>query len=37
MKVDLCSFSQREADMNFNHAAKQAYIAFGLAIAAAAY
>ena len=33
----LNTYPQREADVNFNHAAKQAYIAFGLAIAAAAF
>ncbi len=33
----LSSYPQKDAETNFNHAAKQAYIAFGLAIAAAAY
>lgn len=33
----LSSYPQKDAEVNFNHAAKQAYIAFGLAIAAAAY
>lgn len=33
----LASYPQKDADENFNHAAKQAYIAFALAIAAAAY
>ncbi len=33
----LSSYPQRDAEVNFNHAAKQAYIAFSLAIAAAAF
>ena len=33
----LNSYPQREATINFNHAAKQAYIAFGYATIAAAY
>lgn len=33
----LNSYPQREADVNFNHAARQAYIAFSQAIAAAAF
>lgn len=33
----LGSYPQREAEVNFNHAAKQAYIAFSQAIAAAAF
>jgi nitroreductase len=33
----LSSYPQRDADLNFNHASKQAYIAFGLAVAAAAF
>ncbi|MGY5353793.1 NAD(P)H-dependent oxidoreductase [Wenyingzhuangia sp. IMCC45467] len=33
----LSSYPQKDAEVNFTHAAKQAYIAFGLAIAAAAY
>lgn len=33
----LASYPQKDAEENFNHAAKQAYIAFALAIAAAAY
>jgi nitroreductase len=33
----LSTYPQRDADLNFNHAAKQAYIAFGLAVAAAAF
>jgi len=33
----LSSYPQRDADENFNHASKQAYIAFGLAVAAAAF
>ena len=33
----LKTYPQRDAEVNFNHAAKQAYIAFGLAIAAAAF
>jgi nitroreductase/dihydropteridine reductase len=33
----LSSYPQKEADDNFNHAAKQAYIAFSQAIAAAAF
>ncbi|WP_066218179.1 NAD(P)H-dependent oxidoreductase [Formosa haliotis] len=33
----LNTYPQKDADENFTHAAKQAYIAFGLAIAAAAY
>jgi nitroreductase len=33
----LSSYPQKEADENFNHAAKQAYIAFSQAIAAAAF
>ena len=33
----LSSYPQKDAEENFNHTAKQAYIAFGLAIAAAAY
>jgi len=33
----LSSYPQRDSEENFNHAAKQAYIAFGHAIIAAAY
>lgn len=33
----LSSYPQRDAEENFNHAAKQAYIAFTLALTAAAY
>jgi len=33
----LSSYPQKEAEVNFNHAAKQAYIAFSQAIAAAAF
>jgi nitroreductase / dihydropteridine reductase len=33
----LKTYPQKEAEVNFNHAAKQAYIAFSLAIAAAAF
>lgn len=33
----LASYPQRDAEYNFNHAAKQAYIAFSQAIAAAAF
>ena len=33
----LGSYPQRDAEVNFNHAAKQAYIAFSQAIAAAAF
>ena len=33
----LNSYPQRDAEINFNHAAKQAYIAFSQAIAAAAF
>ncbi len=33
----LGSYPQREAELNFNHAARQAYIAFSQAIAAAAF
>jgi nitroreductase / dihydropteridine reductase len=33
----LNTYPQKEAEVNFNHAAKQAYIAFSLAIAAAAF
>lgn len=33
----LASYPQKDAEVNFNHAAKQAYIAFSLAIAAAAF
>ena len=33
----LSSYPQRDAEVNFNHAAKQAYIAFSQAIAAAAF
>ena len=33
----LKSYPQRDAEVNFNHAAKQAYIAFSQAIAAAAF
>ncbi|MGV6845652.1 MAG: nitroreductase family protein [Lutibacter sp.] len=33
----LNTYPQRDANLNFNHAAKQAYIAFGMAIAAAAF
>lgn len=33
----LNNYPQRSAEENFNHAAKQAYIAFGMAIAAAAF
>ncbi len=33
----LSSYPQKDAEENFNHAAKQAYIAFSLAIAAAAF
>jgi len=33
----LKTYPIRDAEVNFNHAAKQAYIAFGLAIAAAAF
>lgn len=32
----LSTYPQRDAELNFNHAAKQAYIGFGMAIAAAA-
>jgi nitroreductase len=33
----LANYPQREAEVNFNHAARQAYIAFSQAIAAAAF
>lgn len=33
----LGSYPQRDAEVNFNHAAKQAYIAFSQSIAAAAF
>tara|TARA_R110002050_G_scaffold204327_2_gene339758 strand:+ start:68746 stop:69378 length:633 start_codon:yes stop_codon:yes gene_type:complete len=33
----LSSYPQKDAEENFNHAAKQAYIAFSMAIVAAAY
>ena len=33
----LNSYPQRDAEVNFNHAAKQAYIAFSQAVAAAAF
>lgn len=33
----LNSYPQRDAEVNFNHAAKQAYIAFSMAITAAAF
>lgn len=33
----LSNYPQRDAEENFNHAAKQAYIAFSLAVAAAAF
>jgi nitroreductase / dihydropteridine reductase len=33
----LSNYPNRDAELNFNHAAKQAYIAFSLAIVAAAY
>ena len=33
----LDSYPQKEAEVNFNHAARQAYIAFSMAIAAAAF
>lgn len=33
----LNSYPQRDAEVNFNHAARQAYIAFGLSVAAAAF
>lgn len=33
----LNNYPNRDAELNFNHAAKQAYIAFSLAIVAAAY
>ncbi|MGY5352197.1 nitroreductase family protein [Wenyingzhuangia sp. IMCC45533] len=33
----LNTYPQKEDDVNFNHAAKQAYIAFAMSIAAAAY
>lgn len=33
----LANYPQKDAEVNFNHAAKQAYIAFSLAIAAAAF
>ncbi|MEZ7505560.1 NAD(P)H-dependent oxidoreductase [Flavobacterium sp. Arc2] len=33
----LNSYSQRDPEVNFNHAARQAYIAFGLAVVAAAF
>lgn len=36
-KMLLNSYPQKEAEVNFNHAAKQAYIAFSQAIAAAAF
>ncbi|MFD1552273.1 NAD(P)H-dependent oxidoreductase [Putridiphycobacter roseus] len=36
-KMLLGSYPQRDAETNFNHAAKQAYIAFGMAIVAAAF
>lgn len=36
-KMLLNSYTNREADVNFNHAAKQAYIAFSLAVVAAAF
>ena len=36
-QVLLDSYPQRDPEENFNHAAKQAYIAFSLAIAAAAF
>ena len=33
----LGSYPQKDEEVNFNHAAKQAYIAFSLAVAAAAF
>lgn len=33
----LSAYPQQEAEENFNHAAKQAYIALGMAMVAAAY
>lgn len=36
-KMLLGSYPQRDAEVNFNHAAKQAYIAFSQSIAAAAF
>jgi nitroreductase/dihydropteridine reductase len=36
-KMLLNNYPNREAEVNFNHAAKQAYIAFSLAIVAAAF
>lgn len=36
-KMLLNSYPQRDAEVNFNHAARQAYIAFSQAIAAAAF
>lgn len=36
-KMLLGTYPQRDAETNFNHAAKQAYIAFSQAVAAAAY
>jgi len=36
-KMLLDSYPQKDAEVNFNHAAKQAYIAFSQAIAAAAF
>jgi nitroreductase/dihydropteridine reductase len=36
-KMLLSSYPQKDAEVNFNHAAKQAYIAFSAAIIAAAY
>jgi len=36
-KMLLDSYPQRDAEVNFNHAARQAYIAFSQAIAAAAF
>jgi nitroreductase len=36
-KMLLNMYPNREADVNFNHASKQAYIAFSLAVVAAAF
>ena len=33
----LKSYPQRDAELNFNHAARQAYIGFGMSVAAAAF
>ncbi|TYC10572.1 NAD(P)H-dependent oxidoreductase [Bizionia gelidisalsuginis] len=33
----LSSYPKKEAEVNFNHAAKQAYIGFGMSVAAAAF